>query len=335
MRRLRRPNIVPKTLREDGSGGKRHAQNVRAWAEGQPDKIKVDVGHWSHPDVRGALHAMQGFACAYCQRLLDGQRGEVDHFRPKASSKGVGHGGYWWLAYSFGNYFLACRSCNGPLCKRDRFPLEDSQAQAKPLDDASLALERPLLLDPVADPVDTWMCVEWRNDARTGYVVVGKHIEHESTVHRRVTFSMDLFRLNKDEIGLRRDRILRIGAVTDAIYEEKKAEAQRLACRYLPHGAVGYQLVRELKPAWLPNPRDELLIFLSKLAEDIRTTLDSLRNFPGDKHNEDILDELLWTIAILWKDPPPNSLTIHEVSTWLDEHLPDQKAAIAVFYDAL
>lgn len=142
---------------------------------------------------------MPGFACAYCQRLLDGQRGEVDHFRPKASSKGVGHGGYWWLAYSFGNYFLACRSCNGPLCKRDRFPLEDSQAQAKPLDDASLALERPLLLDPVADP----------------------------------------------------------------------------------------------------------------------------------------RDELLWTIAILWKDPPPNSLTIHEVSTWLDEHLPDQKAAIAVFYDAL
>ena len=49
----------------------------------------------------GALYAMQGRVCAYCeQKLPESDRGDVEHFRPKSL--------YRWLAYAFENYLLSC-----------------------------------------------------------------------------------------------------------------------------------------------------------------------------------------------------------------------------------
>lgn len=334
MRRLRRPNIVPETLREDGSGGKRHARNVHAWLEGKPNEINDDNGASNRPDVRGALHAMQGFACAYCQRQLDENRGEVDHFRPKSGRKSAGHSGYWWVAYSFENYFLACGSCNGPLCKSDQFPLEDPQARAKPLDEDSLSRERPLLLNPVVDPVDRWMRVEWRDHNNEGSILPARRAEEDAAIFDRVNLSIEVFRLNKNTYLLG-ERARYIRAVSDAITEDDKSEAQRLACRYLPHGAVGYQLVRELKRAWLPSAREELLIFMATLAQELRAILANLHAITDDPHNEKIRNELFWALAVLWKDPPPDSLTADEFSTWLDANLPGVKASIENYRNSL
>ena len=50
---------------------------------------------------------------------------DVEHFRPKAEVKEAGenHQGYWWLAYSWENLLIACKTCNQEY-KRIKIPTE-------------------------------------------------------------------------------------------------------------------------------------------------------------------------------------------------------------------
>jgi uncharacterized protein (TIGR02646 family) len=51
--------------------------------------------------------------CWYCESLIDVERGEMDHFRPKAGITGVpDHPGYWWLAFEWRNFRFSCSTCN-------------------------------------------------------------------------------------------------------------------------------------------------------------------------------------------------------------------------------
>lgn len=330
MRRLRRSSFVPHALRADGGGGKRAALNEQAWREGRAREINVDTAHWGKAEVRGALHAMQGFVCAYCQRKLDAySRGVVDHFRPRNGPKEHGHDGYWWLAYRFTNCFLACEACNKPSGKGDKFPLEDATTRAKPVDDASLEAEARLYLDPVADPVDQWMRVEWQDPNREGFIVRHeKNVAENSFIGKRVERSILDFRLNIDKIVLLKKRQRAIRDADKARRAGNQAKIHRLACRYLPHGAVVYQFIREVKPELLPSARDELLIFLAKVKELIDRARDGLHEASEDSQNARQLEELRWTLAFLWKDPPRDSLTADEISAWLDVHVPTEKPDI-------
>lgn len=107
--------------------------------------------------------------CAYCERIRDLSRElDVDHYRPKAwitewdgsppivtdigpKEVDVGHG-YWWLAFTWSNYVLACKTCNGGF-KRNLFPVAGSREAC--IEGVELR-ERPLLLDPGSrfDPRD-------------------------------------------------------------------------------------------------------------------------------------------------------------------------------------
>lgn len=123
--------------------------------------------------VKVFFAAHQHRRCAYCERHLT-DHGDVEHFRPKAAifqlktagreleslnnvrgrnfheapHPGAHSSGYWWLAYDWDNYLLACGICNRTW-KSALFPLQDGHRNApSPGDERS---ERPLLLDPYGD----------------------------------------------------------------------------------------------------------------------------------------------------------------------------------------
>jgi len=92
--------------------------------------------------------------CAYCESAIGvTDAWQVELFRPRAMAVGLDgettRPGYWWLAYSWENSYLACAQCNRN--KANRFPVAGPRA-LEPGDD--LTAERALLLDPCADDPD-------------------------------------------------------------------------------------------------------------------------------------------------------------------------------------
>lgn len=112
---------------------------------------------YSHPSVKETLKQDQYKKCAYCERLLNGNFGHVEHFRPK--------GGYWdeernclvtpgyeWLTNNWENLLLSCSECN-VIYKRNRFPLTDENA--RDIEHQNIQNEDPLLLNPYFDDLDS------------------------------------------------------------------------------------------------------------------------------------------------------------------------------------
>lgn len=115
------------------------------------------------------LSKAQHRKCAFCEGYAIGQnRGDVEHFAPKAEVQAlsddettwgvevpylanvegrvttpVSATGYWWLAYDWDNYILACAICN-QAWKRAIFPIKEVRAAAPAQSDA----ETPYLLHP-------------------------------------------------------------------------------------------------------------------------------------------------------------------------------------------
>jgi uncharacterized protein (TIGR02646 family) len=115
-------------------------------------------------DLRPYLAAVCGknqedFKCWYCEVKTSRFTYHVDHFRPKGRVRDKDQQpepGYWWLAFDYRNYRLACEFCNTPhqddaeigaLGKWDQFPLRDGcprvKEPSKNVDD-----EIRLLIDP-------------------------------------------------------------------------------------------------------------------------------------------------------------------------------------------
>lgn len=128
-------------------------------------------GTWGRRGVARGAHksrlasSMKGIAkCAWCEQIRCVTRElDVEHYRPKArvtewrgsppvvsdippDEVDVGPG-YWWLAYSWSNFTLACKLCNQSW-KRNLFPVESPRP---PVGEGSEDRERPLLLNPATD----------------------------------------------------------------------------------------------------------------------------------------------------------------------------------------
>jgi uncharacterized protein (TIGR02646 family) len=315
VRRLHRSGIVPPTLATKGA--RTTADHVLR-REATPAADLTFPEHWNEPDVRGALHAMQGWACAHCQRALENSRGDVDHFRPKKGGEHAGHPGYWWLAYATDNLFLTCRVCNSTY-KRNLFPLEPGALRADVHSPSGCAAEARILVDPVEDPVDRWIRVDWMESEHEALVKPVTSLPANSTARRRAEASIDFFRLNKDQEVLR-ERIEAIREAARAIRrndDEARLRVHRLACRFLAHGAAVHNFVEDCAPEWLPTPREKLRILLSilkdRLARALRTRRSSLEPPVAER---DIL-ETAWTLAVVWASPPPGTMTSADVEVWL------------------
>lgn len=99
-------------------------------------------------------------ALLYPRRILDKHKGEVDE-KPEEDLDSA-RDGYWWLAYRWGNYLLACKECNSGW-KREFFPVRDDGRRwtcaADEVND-----EGVLLLDPAAPGFDSARHFTWGRD---------------------------------------------------------------------------------------------------------------------------------------------------------------------------
>jgi len=113
--------------------------------------------------------------CGYCEELISGDYGDMEHYRPKGEVTVLSNNpnewgehssnntvsqrvftsrysqGYWWLAYEWNNYLLSCRSCNQKY-KISLFPIQENRRNNPQKQDE----ETPSLLNPfeVENPVN-------------------------------------------------------------------------------------------------------------------------------------------------------------------------------------
>jgi hypothetical protein len=138
-------------------------------SDGQPNpgNQKLDFPDlWK--DFKGEFSKAQFGKCGYCESMVvNGQPGDVEHYAPKSEVwelnlqavgqekpylsnvenrkyKILSERGYWWLAYDWNNYLLACHICNRTW-KGAIFPVRKEHRQLPPDPDHG---EEPLLLNP-------------------------------------------------------------------------------------------------------------------------------------------------------------------------------------------
>jgi uncharacterized protein (TIGR02646 family) len=302
MRRLRRPTVTLPKLRRRAAELLWQYRKERA----APGRLQ---GHWREPEVRGALLAMHGPVCAWCQRSLLEDKGEVDHFRPTAL--------YWWLAYDFTNYLLSCSACNPRKSKA--FPLLEAWRCTWP-ERRRLHEERHELLDPVMDDVESWFRVRYQN--RHFRLIPADSLRPGTEELRRADATLALFQWNEDVrlVNARKEAIRRAlrsarsAAQGDRI---KTVEVKRLASRFQPFGAAIRQLLAGKYPWLLPAPAEELLLFVKYLTQQLDLAHRLRLEKPGSATTKRDETEILWALAVLWKDPP--HVSPGEIERWLEK----------------
>ena len=102
------------------------------------------------PQMRLALYHQFSHKCAYCETVAD--KLDVELYRPRSVATNLDgradEDHYWWLAFEWDNYLLACKSCNA--LKGSRFPVDGPRCAIGALG-ADLRAEKSLLLDPCFD----------------------------------------------------------------------------------------------------------------------------------------------------------------------------------------
>ena len=157
-------------------------------------------------ELKDDLSKLSQGKCWYCETPRLRSDDAVDHFRPKGRvAELASHEGYWWLAFDYRNFRLACTFCNsrrtGPDTvggKADHFPLRDESARAM-CERHDLGNEEPLLLDPTdpADPGLLWFEPDGRAVPRYSEV-------EDAWCCLRAETSIRLYHLNEGKTKTRR-----------------------------------------------------------------------------------------------------------------------------------
>lgn len=174
MHKFVRPEPTPKFRATMKKARKKVNKQVRTPAPGAVPKW---TAYWS--DFKRTFAKAQFVKCGFCERSLHGlQYGDVEHYRPKGEVHVLDHAqpdqwgsedawgssvkgrivtshsatGYWWLAYRWSNYLLACQVCNQQW-KKCLFPISARPAGQAP---RPQDVEGALLLNPFSgvDPAE-------------------------------------------------------------------------------------------------------------------------------------------------------------------------------------
>lgn len=304
MKRIRRPDVQLPTLQPAGIGGKEATRRETLFNTSQNlGEVNTEFAtYWGNADVRGALWAMHGRTCVYCDRELpEEHRGDVEHFRPKSI--------YWWLAYKFENYLLACSACNSAY-KGEKFPLLPRRKPYNYSLKNKLARERRALVDPVSDVTDGWFGIDFTADWKSeGFqITISPGIGRIET--RRCEETRKFFKLNVDS-GLARARLLAIHTALNLIEKanagdlNSENELRKRAVRFSPHSFAIRQVIRlKGRPEYLPSYDQEVEWLIDDLIEVLRFAIRGVAQDPGNTSEQNRRDRSAWALAVLMKDPP-------------------------------
>jgi uncharacterized protein (TIGR02646 family) len=145
-------------------------------------------------EVKRRLEELFHGKCAYCESFYASQAPvDIEHYRPKGAVEGApDHPGYWWLGMEWSNLLPSCLDCNrrrkqkapdhiGDLNllykatqsgKKDSFPVAGARAVAE---NAELAAEQALLLDPTRDDPSAHLTY-WLGDDAAGGLILPKRV---------------------------------------------------------------------------------------------------------------------------------------------------------------
>lgn len=161
--RIRKPEAAPKILRERGVA--LTEELCRKVAAGESPTFDRDL--YGATEVKAALRTAQHDKCCFCEaKLGHAQFGDVEHFRPKASTRQSPADppatGYYWLAYAWRNLYLSCEVCNRRH-KQCLFPLANPDRRVSSHHRSTdLEAEQPLFVDPGAE--DPAAFIEFRRE---------------------------------------------------------------------------------------------------------------------------------------------------------------------------
>lgn len=317
MKQIRRPKVTLPTLSPTGIAGKEAMRRETVFQQSRKlTDVNTDFStYWGNADVRGALWAMHGRSCAYCDRELPGNdRGDVEHFRPKSI--------YWWLAYSFDNYLLACSVCNSAY-KGEKFPLLSRHRSYDYASRERLAREGRALIDPSLDLIDGSFGIDFTADwKRKGFPITLRQTIRR-TEKKRCQETLSFFRINLDS-ELRKARLVAVHVALNLIEKanegdvESRDELRQKAVRFCPHSfAIRQAIMLKGRPEYLPTLEEEVQWLLSDLVELLVLSLDSLEQFPASPTEADRRDRCAWALAVLVRDPP--ALTREAIRTRLEQ----------------
>jgi uncharacterized protein (TIGR02646 family) len=287
-------------MADSGPGGRRRLGDRLDYERTQTVPANFPP-HWTRPDVKGLLHAMQGRICAYCGVSTNGL--DVEHFRPKGSiEEDETHGGYWWLAYECSNYFLGCTVCNRAR-KKASFPLLPDATRCTYSTRTAIASERRVLLDPAEDPIEEWLTIQPQD--LTGKLVPNPDLDEDQRF--RVQKAIDLLGLNLDpEVRSQRSKAYE-GAARAAV-GKRWDELRRRAMRHRPHSLAARIVLQRVAPDRLPSAEDETRDLIDSLWQELRTLIHELQNLrvraqPIRGVDERQLQVLIWALIVLRNDP--------------------------------
>lgn len=157
--------------------------------------------------------------CNYCESKIEHAATlQVEHYRPKAKVDSGENDhqilpGYYWLGLEWTNLLLACPKCNGKDAKGNKFPIRGVRAQVHNTvqtinsaptlvrancyaNEHPLVLELPILLNPEIDNPEDFLTFD----------ILGNIIGHGND-HERGNISRDIYRLNRDELLICRQKV--------------------------------------------------------------------------------------------------------------------------------
>ncbi len=142
--------------------------------------------------------------CWYCEAKNIRWDAQVDHQRPKNKVRkddATEESGYWWLAFDYRNFRLACSFCNCLHTGKDglargksiNFPISEGSTRAT-ASQPNLDDETPLLLDPtvLADTLLLWFLDDGR--------ACPKYPEACGLLHQKAESTIDILNLNDSRI---------------------------------------------------------------------------------------------------------------------------------------
>ena len=150
---------------------------------------------WS--EVKPVFMYLQRNRCIYCDRHIASLRvgsveHDLEHYRPKGrvtEEDGSHTNGYYWLAYDFENFAVACKTCNQGL-KMDRFPILGTRGVALANVTTLNQTELPMLIFPMVDNPDEYMIFDG---------VTPKPKFKRGLKYKRAKITIDFFRLADSE----------------------------------------------------------------------------------------------------------------------------------------